>query len=99
MSENHDETFRQRRDEVFDRVIALIDGRIKAAAPSLLLHFDEMSAAAVQQSAEKEVWSLLLRGIQHLKNGAPGDQPGAITEALSRMSLRSGSFAAALGVK
>ena len=99
MSENHDETFRQRRDEVFDRAIALIDGRIRAATPSILLHFDEISADAMQQSAEKEAWSLLRRGIQHLKNGAPDNQPGAITEALSCASLRSSSLAAALGVK
>jgi hypothetical protein len=99
MAENHNKTFHQQRSEAFDKVIALIDERVKTAAPPLLLRFDEMSTESMRQSAEKETWSLFRRGIQHLKNGAPQNQPGSITEALSRMSLRSGSFAAALGVK
>jgi hypothetical protein len=99
MSDDHDKTFHRNRSETFDLVIALIDARVKAAAPVLLLRFDEMSADSMRRSAEKEAWSLFLNAIRHLKNGAPDSQPGALTEALSRMSLRSSSFAAALGVK
>jgi hypothetical protein len=99
MTETSDEIFYQQRSKAFDRVIALIDERIKAASPSLLLHLDEISPDSMRQSAEKETWSLFQRGIRHLQNGAPRNQPGSITEALSRMSLRSSSFAAALGVK
>jgi len=99
MSEKHDQLFHQHRRETFDRVIALIEERIRAATPALLQRFDEMSMDVLRRSAEKESWSLFLHGILHLKNGAPDHQPGSMTEALSRMSLRSSSFAATLGVK
>ena len=91
--------FQQHRNETFDQVIRLINGRIKSVNPSILLHLGEMSAESLNQGVAKEVWSLFLNGIQHLKDGAPDHQPGSMTEALSRMSLRSSSFAAALGVK
>ena len=45
------------------------------------------------------MWSLLLRGVKHLKSGAPGGVPGSMTEALSQVSLRAGHFAAALSIK
>lgn len=99
MPENHDRAFHQHRNEMLDLVIARIESRIKTAAPALLLHFDEMSGDSLRQNTEKECWSLFLNSIRHLKDGAPDSQPGSMTEALSRMSLRSSAFAAALGVK
>lgn len=99
MPENHDKTFQQARSDTFDAVIALIDKRIQAAIPALLLRYDEISETNLRENAEKESWSLFLRGVSHLKNGAPGNQPGSITEALSRMSLRSSTLAASIGIK
>src|SRR5262245_21133555 len=99
MVDNRDKNFYQHRDETFDKVIALVDAHVRAASPSLLLDFNEMSEEKLHAGAEKEVWSLFLQGIRHLKDGAPDHQPGSMTEALSRASLRSGAFAAALGVK
>jgi hypothetical protein len=93
------DAFRQQRDEAFDKVLALIDRHIQTAAPVLLLDIDEISEDSMRRSAEKEIWSLFRRGILYLKNGAPDKQPGSITEALSKASLRSGGFAAALGIK
>jgi hypothetical protein len=97
--EKHDGIFYQHRDETFSRVIALIDRHIEAVTPSIQLSFNEMSPDKLQAGAEKEVWSLFLRGVRHLKDGAPAHQPGSMTEALSQASLRSSAFAAALGVK
>lgn len=99
MPENHDQTFQQTRSDTFDAIIALIDKRIQAASPALLLRYDEISEEDLRESAMRESWSLFLRGVRHLKNGAPGNQPGLMTEALSRMSLRSSALAASLGVK
>jgi hypothetical protein len=99
MSEKHDKAFYQQRTDTFDKVIALIDEQIKAAAPAILLNFNEISADSLYQGARKEIWSLFLNGIRHLKNGAPDGQPGSMTEALSKISLRSSTFTAALGVK
>lgn len=99
MAGNHDRIFYQHRDETFNKVIALIDTHLHAATPSILLSFNEMSPEKIQAGAEKEVWSLFMRGIRHLKEGAPASQPGSMTEALSQASLRSSTFAAALGVK
>lgn len=99
MSTLPDRAFHQHRTDTFDRVIALLDAHLAAAAPSLLAQFNELSPASMAASAEKEAWTLLRRGIRHLRDGAPGGQPGSMTEALSRASLRAGSFAAALGVK
>jgi len=96
---SQDPAFHRQRNEAFDAVIALIEGRIKASTPAVLLQVDEMSVDSLRQSAALQSWSLFLLGIRHLKDGAPDSQPGSMTEALSRMSLRSSPFAAAFGVK
>lgn len=49
--------------------------------------------------AERAAWQLLLRGILHLKNGAPDGGAGSMAEALSRASLRSSPLAASLGIR
>ena len=99
MNSGHDDIFHQSRSETYDRVIAQVNARLQSATPVLTLRTDDLSADALKQGTEKEVWSLFLGGIRHLKNGAPGNQPGSVTEPLSRMSLRSSAFAASLGVK
>ena len=99
MPVKHDEDFYRQRDAAFNEVITLIDGRIKAATPVVVLHLQEMSPDTLRANASIEVWSLFLNGIRHLKNGAPDGQPGSMTEALSRASLRASSFAAALGIR
>jgi hypothetical protein len=95
----HDDVFLRQRGEAFDRVIALLESRVKAATPSLLLQPENISPDSLRTTAEKESWSLFLRGVQHLKDGAPGGGPGAMTEALARTSLRASDLAAALGVR
>ena len=42
MVETHDKTFYQQRSEAFDKVIALAEGRVKAATPAVLIRFHEM---------------------------------------------------------
>src|SRR5262245_38819405 len=98
MSASDDRIFNQHRTETFDKVIALIEGRVRTAVPAVLLRFDEVSLDALRGGAEKEVWGLFLSGIRHLKSGAPGGGAGALTEALARTSLRAGTLAASLGV-
>ncbi len=99
MSEKHDKSFNRQRSETFDTIIALLDRRIKAVLPPVLLHFNEIAPDDLHAAAEKEVWSLLLHGVRHLKDGAPDGQPGTMTEALSKASLRASALAAALGVR
>lgn len=95
----HDADFFPQRDETFSKVIAYVDARIKTATPIVVLRLEEKSPDTLRANASIEVWSLFLNGIRHLKDGAPDSQPGAMTEALSRTSLRSSPLAAALGIR
>ncbi len=99
MSEDRDQDFDQQRNAAFDAIIALLDDRRRAASPAVLLNFSEMAADQLRESALRESWSLFLNGVFHLKNGAPGNRPGSMIEALARASLRSSAFAAALGIR
>jgi hypothetical protein len=99
MPESHDEDFLRQRCETFSKVIALVDGHTKAATPTVVIRLQEKSPDALRANAAVEAWSLFLNGIRHLKDGAPDGQPGAMTEALSRASLRASPFAAALGIR
>ena len=63
------------------------------------MHLQEKSPETLRENPAFEVWSLFLNGIRHLKEGAPDRQPGSMTEALSRASLRASPFAAALGIR
>jgi hypothetical protein len=99
MPVKHDDDFNQQRDAAFDKVIVLVDQRVKAATPVVVLHLQEKSPDTLRANAAGEVWSLFLNGIRHLKDGAPDGQPGAMTEALSRTSLRASPLAAALGIR
>ncbi len=91
--------FQQQRDATYSTVIARIEQRITVSAPALLLRVDEMSEESLRALAVRESWGLFLQGVIHLKEGAPGYNPGSMMEALTRMSLRSSSFAASLGIR
>jgi hypothetical protein len=45
-----------------------------------------------------EAWALIIGGLKHMKEGAPGAKPGMITTALTKASMRSSSLAASLGI-
>ena len=98
MSPEHGETFSQQRNAAFSKVIALVEGRIGAAAPVIILHLQEKSPDTLRANATIEAWSLFLNGLRHLKNGAPEGKPGSMHESLSRASLRASPLAAALGI-
>lgn len=93
------DTFRQARDETLNRVLSLLQTKIDGLNPPLLLNINEIAPTLALQAAERESWALLQSGVLHLKNGAPGNQPGSMAEALSKASLRRSSLAAALGIK
>ncbi len=99
MSARHDKDYYKQRTETFNKVITLADIRIKSATPVVVLHLQERSPDALRANAEKDVWSLFINGICHLKDGAPDGQPGSMAEALTRTSLRASPFAAALGIR
>lgn len=91
--------FAQERSQTFDRILEIIEAKAKATAPALITDIHSLSPGALQESAEKESWSLLAKGLRHLKDGAPGGQPGSMAGALSRSSLRNAALASSLGVK
>ena len=99
MSLRDDVHFHQLREKTFNSVIALLNERMRAATPVVVIHTQEKSPETLRSNAEKEIWSLFLNGIRHLKDGAPNGQPGSMPEALARASLRASSLAAALGVR
>lgn len=99
MPVDYSEDFCQQRDAAFSKVIAHVEAHIKTAMPVVVLHLEEKSPDTLRANASIEAWSLFLNGIRHLKDGAPNGQPGAMTEALSRTSLRASPFAAALGIR
>ena len=92
------ENFNRQRDTAFSEVISRVEDHIRAAAPVVILHLQEKSPDGLRANATAEVWSLFLKGIRYLKDGAPNGQPGSMHESLSRTSLRASSFAAALGI-
>jgi hypothetical protein len=93
------DTFDQERKDSFTKIIEWVEAKAKAVTPPLIIDIHAVSPGAMQQSAEKESWELLAKGLRHLKDGAPGGQPGSMAEALSRASLRNSSLASSLGVK
>jgi hypothetical protein len=99
MPDQQDQLFHQDRRAAFDKVIAFVSSRAQKISPQILLTYTELSPENLQEAARKEAWALFMNGITHLKEGAPGGQPGSVSEALSRTSLRASPFAAGLGVK
>jgi hypothetical protein len=92
------DSFALERDRTYDRIIAAVDKKANAIAPLLIVDIHTMAPGAVRQSAEREAWSLLGKGLRHLKSGAPGGKPGLFTEAVSRASLRNAPLAASYNV-
>lgn len=99
MSCNDDKGFHQQRNDTFDQVIAFVDAHIRATAPAVLLNFSEIAMDQLRESSRRESWELFLNGVRYLKDGAPDNKPGSMPEALARMSLRSGAFAAAIRIR
>lgn len=93
------EIFHRQRKDAFDGIISLIEKRLAAIGTIPVSRFDEISLESLRQSSEKESWRLVLQGMQYLKDGAPGGKPGSVAAAMSLASLRSGAFAAAIGVR
>lgn len=94
-----DREFSQQRSGTFDRILALLQKRHDDIPSSLLSSLGEIAPTLARQNADREVLSLFIRGLKHLKDGAPGGLPGSMTEALTKTSLRSSSLAAAVGIK
>lgn len=80
------------------RILDAVQAHIDTQKPGLIRDIHLMAPGEMQKSARKEAWTLLFRGISHLRDGAPGNAPGSMTEALSKTSLRSSALAAGLGV-
>lgn len=96
---DHNDRFDQERSQTFDRILAVIEAKTKAISPALITDIHSLSPGSMQESAEREAWELLAKGLRHLKDGAPDGQPGSMAGALSRSSLRNSALAASLGVK
>lgn len=84
--------------ETMDALIEIADRRIDRNVPVLITDLHDAGAALWTAGAERESWQLLKNGLQHLKEWAPGREPGSITTALTKASLRSSAMAASLGV-
>lgn len=76
-----------------------MDRQIEALPRQLVLDISVVSPGSAMQQAERECLSLLRHGFAHLRDGAPGGQPGSLTQALSHASLRSAPLAAAIGLQ
>lgn len=84
--------------ETMDALIEIADRRIGQNVPALIIDLHDTGSALWTASAQRESWQLLKNGLQHLKEWAPGREPGSITAALTKTSLRSSAMAVSLGV-
>lgn len=98
MTDQNNPRFQGDRYLTLTKVLETIEAQQKELTPGLIIDISLMSPGSMQQSAEKEVWSLLANGIRHLRDGAPGGGAGSMTSALTKASLRSSSLAASIGV-
>ncbi len=89
--------FSAERNATLDRVLALVEMRLDAVKTPIVTDIREISMT--DTAAEKESWFLVGNAVRHLKDGAPGYLPGSMAEALTKISLRSSTLAASLGVK
>lgn len=99
MTDQNNPRFQGDRYLTLRKVLEFVEGQQSALTPKLITDITLLSPGSMQQSAEKEAWGLMAKGIRHLMDGAPGGAPGSMTEALSRTSLRNSSLASSLGVK
>jgi len=98
-SDMRNAAYRRDRDRTFDRILLAISQNIEAVPVVFSLDIHVLSPSAAQVGATREAWRLLQAGVQHLKDGAPGGEPGSLAGALEKASIRKSSFAAAIGVK
>lgn len=87
------------RSATYDRMLLLAKQQVDALPLALVTDFHALSPTAAANDAKREVWQLVARGIQHLKDGAPGGEAGSISSAIEKASLRNSSLAQTLGVK
>lgn len=93
-----DDGFFKERADAFDRIAVAIEARMRDLRPPALFSNATCDADHFHDDAIRESWRLLLSGVRHLQCGAPGQNPGSLSGALTRASLRSSSLAAALGI-
>lgn len=84
--------------ETMDALIDITDRRIGMNVPVIITDLHDTGSPLWDASAQRESWQLLKNGLQHLKEWAPGREPGSITAALTKASLRSSAMAVSLGV-
>ncbi len=94
-----DALYRRDRNATFDVILGVIAEKMAAVPVTLALDVHSISPTSARNGAEKESWQLLANGIRHLKDGAPGGEPGSLASAMSKASIRASSFATGLGVK
>ncbi len=99
MTDQNNPRFQGDRYLTLRKVLEVVESQQSALTPALITNINLISPGSMQQSAEKEAWGLLAKGIRHLMDGAPGGAPGSMTEAISRASLRISSLASSVGVK
>lgn len=81
-------------DHLWRHALKTIIGQIDAR----LAQFPSPLTATLSDAAACESWHLLRAGLDHLAEGAPCQQAGSLTLAVSKASLRSSSLAATLAV-
>ncbi len=87
------------RSATYDRMLLLAKQQADALPLVIVTDLHSLSPTSAANDAKREVWHLVARGIQHLKEGAPGGEAGSIAGAIEKASLRSSSLATTLGVK
>ncbi|MDE1151708.1 MAG: hypothetical protein PW788_04145 [Micavibrio sp.] len=98
MTSATDPSYRQERGDTFDRIIAVIDQRLKDTPFLLATDLHGLSPTSARYGAERECWQLLRSGINHLKNGAPNGEAGGIAGAVEKSAIRASAFASSMGV-
>ncbi len=91
--------FNTARKDMFDRILSVIATRKDAVKIFPLTDIHALSAEQISDSATLESLTLIEGGLSHLKDGAPGGQPGSMASALSKSCLRRSSLATALGIR
>lgn len=97
--ETTDPKFRQDRDRTYDAILQLLDAHIEAIPVGLVTDIHTSAPSTARNGAMRESWRLFQNGIRHLKNGAPGGEPGSLPGALEKITVRRSSLASGLGVK